>query len=152
MVGGDKEVFDRCYPILEVMGTNIIYEGPAGSGQHTKMANQIALSGVIASVCEAISYAKSVGLDVRKMLDSISTGAAGSWQMSNMAPRIIKGDLDPGFFIKHFIKDMEIASEEAQDVELELQVLNKVLEMYKKLANEQLGDLGTQALIRYYDK
>ena len=152
MVGGDKEVFDRCYPILEVMGTNIIYEGPAGSGQHTKMANQIALSGVIASVCEAISYAKSVGLDVRKMLDSISTGAAGSWQMSNMAPRILKGNLEPGFFIKHFIKDMEIAKEEAQDVDLELQVLNKVLEMYKKLANEQLGELGTQALIKYYDR
>lgn len=152
MVGGDKEAFKKCYPIFKSLGTNIIYEGPAGSGQHTKMANQIALSGVIASVCEAITYAKSVGLDVQKMLDSIRTGAAGSWQMSNMAPRILKGDLEPGFFIKHFIKDMEIAKEEAQDVNLELKVLNKVLEMYKKLADQQLDELGTQALIKYYEK
>lgn len=152
MVGGDKEAFEKCYPIFESLGTNIIYEGPAGSGQHTKMANQIALSGVIASVCEAISYAKSVGLDVQKMLDSISTGAAGSWQMSNMAPRILKGDLEPGFFIKHFIKDMEIAKEEAKDVNLELHVLNKVLKMYKELDDQQFGELGTQALIKYYEK
>jgi len=152
MVGGDKEAFEKCYPIFKSLGTNIIYEGPAGSGQHTKMANQIALSGVIASVCEAITYAKSVGLDVQKMLDSISTGAAGSWQMSNIAPRILKGDLEPGFFIKHFIKDMEIAKEEAQDVNLELKVLNKVLEMYKELADQQLDELGTQALIKYYEK
>lgn len=150
MVGGDKEVFDRCYPVFEAMGTNIIYEGPAGAGQHTKMANQIAITGVIASVCEAISYSKSVGLDVQRMLDSISTGAAGSWQMSNMAPRIIKGDLAPGFFIKHFIKDMEIAKEEAQVVDLDLEVLNRVLDMYKKLAKDQKGELGTQALIEYY--
>lgn len=152
MVGGDKEAFERCYPIFESLGTNIIYEGPAGSGQHTKMANQIAISGVIASVCEAISYAKSVGLDVNKMLDSISTGAAGSWQMSNMAPRILRGDLEPGFYIKHFIKDMAIAKEEAQSVDLELQILNKVLDMYNELADQQLEELGTQALIKYYER
>ena len=152
MVGGDKEAFDNCLPIFEAMGSNIIYEGSAGSGQHTKMTNQIAITGIIASVCEAISYGESAGLDVQRMLDSISSGAAGSWQMTNMAPRILKGDLGLGFFIKHFIKDMEIAKEEAQEMDLNLEVLNKVLEMYKKLAQEELGDMGTQGLIRYYRK
>ncbi|HZJ56968.1 MAG TPA: NAD(P)-dependent oxidoreductase, partial [Clostridia bacterium] len=132
MVGGDEEAFGKCHPIFEAMGTNIIYEGPEGAGQHTKMANQIAITGVIASVCEAITYARTVGLDVQKMLDSISAGAAGSWQMSNMAPRIIKDDLDPGFFIKHFIKDMEIAMEEGRDVDLDLEILDNVLKMYKR--------------------
>ena len=113
------------------------------------MANQIAITGAIASVCDAITYARAVGLDVQKMLDTISTGAAGSWQMSNMAPRILKGDLDPGFFIKHFIKDMEIAKEEGQDVNLNLEVLNNVLNMYKELARNQM-DNRDQALIKYY--
>ena len=141
-----------CQPIFECLGTNIIYEGQAGSGQHTKMANQIALAGIIAGVCEAMTYAKQVGLDVQTMLDSISKGAAGSWQMTNMAPRILKGDLNPGFFIKHYIKDMDIATEEADKVALHLQVLNEVLEMYRALDEKGLGDLGTQALIKYYEK
>ena len=152
MVGGDKEAFEKCLKIFEALGTNIIYEGPEGAGQHTKMANQIAITGTIASVCEAITYARAVGLDVQKMLDTISTGAAGSWQMSNMAPRILKDDLDPGFFIKHFIKDMEIAREEGQAVDLDLEVLNNVLNMYKELARKQMDELGTQALIKYYEK
>lgn len=152
MVGGDKEAFDACKELFEAMGTNIIYEGKAGNGQHTKMANQIALSGVIACVCEAIAYSKKVGLDVQTMLDSISQGAAGSWQMTNNAPRIMKGDLNPGFYIKHFIKDMSIAADEAKDVSLEMNVLNTVLSMYKELADEGSGDLGTQALIKHYDK
>lgn len=152
MVGGDKQAFDDCYPIFEALGTNIIYEGQAGFGQHTKMANQIALSGVIASVCEAMTYAKAVGLNVETMLNSISAGAAGSWQMSNMAPRMLKNDFAPGFFIKHYIKDMEIAVGEAKEVDLNLEILNNVLKMYKQLAENQLGDLGTQALLRYYAK
>lgn len=151
MVGGDKEIFEKCKDVLSSMGTNIIYEGKAGNGQHTKMANQIALAGVIAGVCEAINYSKGVGLDVQTMLDSISQGAAGSWQMSNMAPRILNGDFNPGFYIKHFIKDMNLAMEESNDVSLNLGVLNKVLEMYKTLDENDLGDLGTQALIKYYD-
>lgn len=152
MVGGDRDAFDVCRDIFSSLGTNIIYEGPAGCGQHTKMANQIALSGVIAGVCEAMSYAKSVGINVHTMLNSISKGAAGSWQMTNMAPRILNGDFDPGFFIKHYVKDMNIAASEANDVNLELGVLNAVLEMYKKLEEEGMGDLGTQALIKYYEK
>lgn len=152
MVGGDKEAFDKCYHIFEVLGSNIIYEGGTGYGQHTKMANQIAITGIIASVCEAITYGKSVGLNMQTMLDTIGSGAAGSWQMSNMAPRILKEDLDPGFFIKHFIKDMEIAKDEAEDMGLSLEILNRVLDMYKGLAKDGLEDLGTQGLIEYYKR
>ncbi|MDY5414960.1 NAD(P)-dependent oxidoreductase [Anaerotignum sp.] len=152
MVGGDQEAFDVCYEIFAAMGTNIIYEGPAGSGQHTKMANQIALGGAISGVCEALAYAKAVGLDQQTMLDSISAGAAGSWQMTNMAPRILKGDDAPGFYIKHYIKDMRIAVEESQQVELDLKMLHAVLDMYEKLAAFGMADLGTQALYHYYDE
>ena len=152
MVGGEKETYTQCLPIFQAMGTNIIYEGKAGAGQHTKMANQIALGGAIAGVCEALTYAKKVGLDLQTMLDSISKGAAGSWQMSNMAPRMLKGDFDPGFFVKHYIKDMNIALEEASHVNLTMPVLNEVHDMYQALDDQGMGDLGTQALIKYYDK
>lgn len=152
MVGGDLEVFEKHKDVLSALGTNIIYEGKAGNGQHTKMANQIALAGAIAGVCEAITYAKGAGLDVQTMLDSISEGAAGSWQMKNMAPRMLKGDFDPGFYIKHFIKDMNLAIEESTDNSINLGVLNEVLKMYKTLDNDNLGDLGTQGLIKYYEK
>jgi 3-hydroxyisobutyrate dehydrogenase-like beta-hydroxyacid dehydrogenase len=152
MVGGDREVFETCHPILEAMGNNIIYEGPAGFGQHTKMANQIAIAGAISGVCEALAYGQRFGLDLQTMLDSISAGAAGSWQMSNMAPRMLKDDYAAGFYIKHFIKDMTIAVEEAEGVNLNLGILKDVLKMYKDLAdNKDLGDLGTQALIKYYE-
>ena len=152
MVGGDKDIFEQAMPVFEAMGTNIIYEGAAGCGQHTKMANQIALGGAIAGVCEAMTYAKKVGLDLQTMLDSISQGAAGSWQMSNMAPRMLKGDFDPGFFIKHYIKDMNIAIEEAGQVGLKMPVLQEVHDMYQLLDDQGMGDLGTQALIKYFDK
>lgn len=151
MAGGEKEVFEECRDVLSCMGSNIIYEGKAGSGQHTKMANQIAIAGAVSGVCEAITYARNAGLDVEKMLKSISEGAAGSWQMSNMAPRMIKGDFAPGFYIKHFIKDMKIAAEECREFGSELVVLNKVLEMYEYLEENNFGDLGTQALIKYYE-
>lgn len=152
MVGGDKCAFEECQDVLSCLGSNIIYEGRAGSGQHTKMANQIAIAGAIAGVCEAITYAKNAGLDPQTMINSISAGAAGSWQLNNMAPRILKGDFNPGFFIKHNIKDLNIAVDEAAERNLSLTVLNDVLKMYKKLEGESLGDLGTQALIKYYDK
>ncbi|MBS5517013.1 MAG: NAD(P)-dependent oxidoreductase [Clostridiales bacterium] len=152
MVGGEKETYEQCLPIFQAMGTTILYEGKAGTGQHTKMANQIALGGAIAGVCEAMTYAKKVGLDLQTMLDSISQGAAGSWQMSNMAPRMLKGDFDPGFFIKHYIKDMNIAIEEAGQVGLKMPVLQEVHDMYQLLDDQGMGDLGTQALIKYFDK
>lgn len=150
LAGGDKEAFDACMPVFEAMGKNINYEGKAGNGQHTKMCNQIAIAGAIAGACEALTYAKGVGLDPQTMLDSISTGAAGSAQMSNVIPRIMKDDFNPGFFIKHFIKDMKLADEEAVDASVKLGTLEYVLGMYQKLEEEGLGDLGTQALIKYY--
>ena len=152
MVGGDEDVFKTCLPVFEAMGTNIIYEGGPGAGQHTKMANQIAIAGAVSGVCEALAYAKAVGLDEQTMLDSISAGAAGSFQMSNTAPRILKNDFAPGFFVKHYIKDMKIAREEAEEASAHLEVLDKVLEMYESLEKEGYGDLGTQALIKYYEQ
>lgn len=151
MVGGDKEAYEACLPVFSCMGKEIHYEGKAGYGQHTKMANQIALAGAIGGVCEALAYGKAAGLDLNTMLDSISKGAAGSWQMSNMAPRILKGDLKPGFFVKHYIKDMSIASEEADEAGIYLDVLETVLSMYEAVAEEGFEDAGTQALIRYYE-
>ena len=138
MVGGDKEAFDACHQVFETMGTNIVYEGGPGCGQHTKMANQIALSGVVASLCEAIAYGRKVGLDVNMMLASIGAGAAGSWQTANTAPRMLKKDDAPGFYIKHYIKDMNIASEEAEDVGLSLPILNQVMRLYKRMDDEGL--------------
>lgn len=151
MVGGEEEDFIACQEIFSAMGTTIVYEGKPGNGQHTKMANQIAIAGTIAGVCEAMAYAKRTGLDIQTMLDSISKGAAGSWQMTNNAPRMLKEDFDPGFYIKHMIKDLKIAKEEAETTSLDLGVLKQVLDMYCTLEEAGLGDLGTQALCKFYE-
>ena len=150
MVGGDREAFERAVPIFEAMGSSIRYMGPAGSGQHTKMANQIAIAGTLAGVCEAIAYARAVGLDVDEVLSTISGGAAGSWQLSNNGPKSAHGDFAPGFFIKHFIKDMTLADGEARARDLPMPVLEKVLAMFRALEAQGYGDEGTQALIRAY--
>ena len=150
LAGGKKEDFDACVPVFEAMGKNINYEGNAGNGQHTKMCNQIAIAGALAGACEAMVYAKNTGLNVDTMLKSISTGAAGSAQMNNVASKAAKDDYAPGFFLKHFIKDMGIADEEALAADTRLGVLEDVLGIAKKLESEGMGDLGTQALIKYY--
>ena len=150
MVGGDREAFERAVPIFEAMGSSVRYMGPAGSGQHTKMANQIAIAGTLAGVCEAIAYARAVGLDVDEVLSTISGGAAGSWQLSNNGPKSAHGDFAPGFFIKHFIKDMTLADGEARARDLPMPVLEKVLAMFRALEAQGYGDEGTQALIRAY--
>lgn len=150
LAGGDREAFEACMPLFKAMGRNINYDGGAGSGQHTKMCNQIALAGALAGASEALIYAQKNGLDARTMLDSISTGAAGSAQMSNVLPRVLEHDYRPGFFIKHFIKDMKLAAEGAADAGVELGTLNYILSMYEALADEGLGELGTQALVQYY--
>lgn len=152
MAGGDKESFEMALPLFKALGTTIIYEGKAGSGQHTKIANQIAIAGAIAGVCEAIRYGDLASLDRRLMLNSIKNGAAGSWQMSNNGENILSNNFDPGFFIKHFIKDMKIASSEAEARGEKLEALETVLKMYEALENDGLGDMGTQALIKYYEK
>ena len=151
LVGGDQETFEKCRSLFEAMGKNIYYEGKAGNGQHTKMCNQIAIAGALSGACEALAYAKAVGMDPAHMLESISTGAAGSAQLSNVASRILKDDYAPGFFIKHFIKDMKLADEEAVNAGAHLGVLEYVLNMYQELEAEGCGDLGTQALIKYYE-
>ena len=150
LVGGEREAFDACMPLFEAMGKNIHYFGKAGSGQHTKMANQIAIAGAVSGAAEAITYAKKVGLDEKQVLAAISTGAAGSTQMSNVISRAVNGDMNPGFFIKHFIKDMKLADEEIKDRDMCLEVLEKVLSMYLKI-EEEAGDLGTQAIMKYYE-
>ncbi|NLA82179.1 MAG: NAD(P)-dependent oxidoreductase [Clostridiaceae bacterium] len=150
MAGGQRQAFDRALPIFEVLGKNIVYMGPAGSGQHTKAANQIAVAGATAAMTEAIVYAEKAGLDPHTMLRAIGAGAAGSWQISNMAPRVLSGDHDPGFFIKHFIKDMRIVEEEMAGRGARLPMLHTVLELYERMAEDGEEDLGTQALIRLY--
>lgn len=150
LAGGDRVIFDRCLPVFEAMGKAIKYEGKAGNGQHTKMCNQIAIAGALSGVCEAMVYAKANGLDVGTMVDSIATGAAGSTQLNAMAPRILSGDFTPGFFIKHFIKDMKLAAEEAEGAGIRLGVLDHVLSMYESMAASGHEDEGTQALVKYY--
>ena len=150
MVGGDREAFERAVPIFEAMGKSIRYMGVAGSGQHTKMANQIAIAGTLAGVCEAIAYARAVGLDVDEVLSTTSGGAASSWQLANNGPKSAHGDFAPGFFIKHFIKDMTLVDGEARARDLPMPVLEKVLAMFRALEAQGYGDEGTQALIRAY--
>lgn len=152
MVGGDEEVFHQVLPVFKVLGENIIWHGAAGAGQHAKLANQMTIASNMIGVCEAIVYAKKAGLDPVRVLDSITTGAAGSWSLSNLAPRMIKGDFSPGFFVKHFIKDMTIALESAQEMGIMTPGLSLSLDMYKELANMGESDSGTQALIKYFDR
>ena len=152
MVGGDRETFDAILPLFEIMGKNIVLQGPAGSGQHCKMCNQIAIASGMLGVCEAIAYAYDSGLDPETVLTSISTGAAGSWSLSNLAPRMIAGNFDPGFFVKHFIKDMRIAAESSKDLDLDTPGLSLALSMYEKLASEGGESDGTQALLKLYKK
>ncbi len=151
MAGGDREAFERAMPLFERMGSAIHHTGPAGTGQHTKMANQIAICGAIAGACEALQYARKAGLDPENMLSCISGGAAGSWQLFNMVPRILRGDLNPGFFIKHQVKDLRIAREEAERHGATLPVLDLVAAMYEQLLAAGDGQLGTQALILAYE-
>lgn len=152
MVGGDEEDFNEMLPIFNVMGKNIVYQGKAGSGQHTKMCNQIAIAAGMISVCEAVVYAEKSGLDPNNVLKSISTGAAGSWSLSNYAPRMMDGNFDPGFAIKHFIKDMKIAIEESEKMGLEMPGLTLAFQLYNKLADQGEEENGIHALYKYWQK
>lgn len=152
MVGGDQEDFKTALPLFEAMGQNIVHMGVAGNGQHTKAANQIAVAGATAAMTEAIVYSKKVGLEPEAMLKAIGAGAAGSWQLQNMAPRVLQKDFDPGFFVKHFIKDMKIVNEEMEERDTHLEMLNTVLNLYLKMAEAGFEDDGTQALIKLYEE
>lgn len=150
MVGGEKTAFEDVLPLFEKLGTNIVYQGKAGSGQHTKMSNQIAIASNMIGVTEAIIYAEKAGLDPESVLKSISTGAAGSWSLSNLVPRMLKGNFEPGFYIKHFIKDMKIAIDEAENMGMETPGLNLAKSLYVHLANQGEENSGTQALYKYW--
>ncbi|WDP90048.1 MAG: NAD(P)-dependent oxidoreductase [Desulfobacter sp.] len=151
MVGGDEADFTAALPVLEVMGKNIVFQGKAGAGQHTKMANQIAIAAGMVAVCESLAYAKRSGLDPETVLESIGQGAAGSWSLNNLGPRIINEDDRPGFFIKHFIKDMGIARSAAKTMKLETPGLDLAYSLYKKLEELGLEDKGTQALYKLFE-
>ena len=150
MCGGEKSTFDQALPILELFGETILYQGTAGAGQHTKMCNQITIATGMIGVCEALAYGRKAGLDLDQVLRSISTGAAGSWSLSNLAPRMIVGNNEPGFYIKHFVKDMRIALEEADKMELQLPGLTLAKSLYEDLMNEGYEENGTQALFNSY--
>lgn len=151
MVGGDEAAFQTLQPVFSAMGKQIVLQGGAGAGQECKMCNQIAIASTIMGVCEAIAYAKQSGLDRKKMLQILQSGGAASWQLGAYAPRIFKGDYAPGFYIKHFVKDMRIALEEADAMHLELPALRLSKSLFDKLMKEGKSDEGTQALYKEYD-
>ncbi|GGN58767.1 NAD(P)-dependent oxidoreductase [Oceanobacillus indicireducens] len=151
MVGGDQAAFNNVLPIFQMMGENIIHQGEAGAGQHTKLANQITIATNMIGVAEALVYSKKAGLNPERVLDSISTGAAASFSLSQLGPRMLKGDFAPGFYVKHFIKDMTIALEAAEEMGLSTPGLKLSLELYKELAEKGEEDSGTQALIKLFE-
>lgn len=150
LVGGEAADFQACRPLFQAMGTNLTHQGPAGFGQHAKMANQIMIAGTLSGICESLSYAKAKGLDLDLLLGALSTGAAGSKQLDAFGGKIVAGDYAPGFFLKHFVKDMTIALDQARESGLSLEVLAQALENYKALEAAGNGNLGTQALIKHY--
>ncbi|MFQ5834568.1 MAG: NAD(P)-dependent oxidoreductase [bacterium] len=146
MVGGDDKAFNAAKPILEKLGKTIILQGGPGAGQHTKMCNQIQIAGTMIGMVEALVYGTKAGLGLETMLQSISGGAAGCWSLDNLAPRILKGNMEPGFFVDHFVKDMAIALEEAQKMHLSLPGLALVHQLYVSVQALGAGRKGTQAL------
>ena len=152
LVGGDKEDFDTCLPVFKAMGNNINYHGKAGCGQHAKMANQIMIAGTLSGLCEALSYAISKDLDLPVFLNSVASGAAGSKQLDLYAQRIVSGDFAPGFFLKHFVKDLGLAVEEAKKSGLCLEILKQTYQNSKELECFGYGDYGNHILMKHYDK
>lgn len=146
MVGGDRTAFEAVMPVLSKMGKNIVLQGDAGAGQHTKMCNQVAIATTMIGVCESLIYAIEAGLNPDDVLKSIESGAAGSWSLSNLAPRIINDDFEPGFYVKHFIKDMKIALNSAEEMGIKLPGLSLAYSLYNQLADLGYQDKGTQAL------
>ena len=152
MAGGDEKAFHALAPIFNALGKTVRYFGAAGSGQYTKMANQIAIAAGMLGVAESLSYAKKAGLNPEAVLETISGGAAGSWSLSNLGPRMLKGDTAPGFYIKHFIKDMRIAIESAEEMHLELPGLKLAKRLYDELSARGMEDCGTQTIYQWYAK
>ena len=152
MVGGDAEAFRRAEPLLSVFGRAVTLQGGPGSGQHTKMVNQIAIASGMVGLCEAMLYAQRAGLSVEGVLDTIKDGAAGSWSMSNYGPRLIKGDLEPGFKIDHFVKDLGVALGEARRMKLPLPGTALAEQLYVAAQAQGFGQKGTQALLKTLER
>jgi 3-hydroxyisobutyrate dehydrogenase len=146
MVGGDQGAFDRARPVFEPLGRTIIRQGDAGAGQHTKMTNQLAIAAGMIGVCEALVYAHRAGLDLDRTLETIQGGAAGSWSLSNYGPRLLRGDLEPGFKVDHFIKDLGIALAEARRMNVVLPGAALAEQLYVGVRSRGLGQKGTQSL------
>ncbi|MGK9043949.1 NAD(P)-dependent oxidoreductase [Mammaliicoccus vitulinus] len=148
MVGGDEDAYHEVENIFKVIGKNVVYQGKSGNGQHTKLSNQIAIAAGMLGVAEAIIYAEKAGLNIEKVFNSIEHGAAGSWSLSNLGPRMVKNDYAPGFYVKHFIKDMKIAIEESEKMGLYMPGLLKAKEVYDALSEAGFDDNGTQSVIQ----
>lgn len=151
MVGGDPEAFARAQPIFGVLGKQALLQGGPGAGQHAKMVNQIIIASTMIGMCEGLLYARRSGLEAQKVLESVSEGAAGSWSLSNLAPRILQGDFQPGFFVEHFVKDIGIALAECEQMGIELEGLKLARRLYDEVLQAGGGRLGTQALYRAID-
>jgi 3-hydroxyisobutyrate dehydrogenase len=147
MVGGEEEAVERVRPLFEVLGKTIVQEGGPGAGQHTKMVNQILIATGMIGVCEALLYGYRAGLDLERVLEAVSGGAAGSWSLSNYGPRILAGNFDPGFVVEHFVKDMGIALAEARRMRLSLPGLALAQQIYVALEAQGHGRKGTHSLI-----
>jgi len=152
MAGGDLPEFQALEPFFAIMGKKIVYQGKAGSGQHTKMCNQIQIAGTMIGMCESLIYGFRAGLDLPVMLSSISGGAAACWSLDNLAPRVLRRDFEPGFFVDHFIKDMGIALEEAGRMSISLPGLALVHQLYQSVSALGYGKKGTQALMLALEK
>ena len=153
MVGGNKKDLEKITPLLKQFTNQIHYFGPAGSGQHAKMANQIMIAGTMTGMSEMLAYAKAAGLDLTEVINTVSSGAGENWSLSNYGPRILKDDYTPGFFAKHFLKDLRIALEEAEKMNLNLPATRDAKRLYEILVDEKgLGSDGTQALIELWWK
>jgi 3-hydroxyisobutyrate dehydrogenase len=146
MIGGDPEVVAALRPAWEAMGRTVVHHGGAGTGQHAKMANQVLIASTMIGVCESLLYGFRAGLDLSRMLESIASGAAGSWSFSNLGPRIIAGDFEPGFFVDHFVKDLGIALDEAKRMDLALPGLALAEQLYRRVQSGGWGRKGTHAL------
>jgi len=150
MVGGDQDVFNQVKPLLDLLGKTVVLQGNAGAGQHTKLANQIAIAGSLLGAVEAIRYAQANSLDPRTVLQSIGAGSAGSWQLLNMIPRALDGDFEPGFYAKHFLKDLRLALDSAKAEKLDLPLLDLAERLFSSIEFGGLGDKGTQILYQWY--
>ena len=148
MAGGDRDAFDRAMPLFQAMGRTIVYQGPAGSGQHTKMCNQICIASNMIGVMEALLYAQRAGLNPETVLQSIGSGAAASWSLSNLQPRALKGDFAPGFYVKHFLKDIRIAIAESERMGVASPGLRLAKDLYERVVALGGEAMGTQAIYR----